>query len=149
MTLVFLDALALGLELLYLILGVCNLICAIAPERLRIVRVLRHLLVEDVLFSVAPVREALLVVTCFLNGRRVFEFLASALLGTLALGAIVDNFGCGCKVHRVRIDYLGFLLQIECLLVALHIGLIKLVSSVVLFVTRKKILGVGVAHKAV
>ena len=117
-------------------------------EGQRVVRVLRVLLVEDIVPAVIPVGEGGVIRACLLGGLgRSRNFLLFH-LGLFTLLSLVFSFVCCGHVHLVRVDDLALLLKVEGLLVAFDFSLGELIC-VVLTVVGEEGLRVGVADESV
>ena len=67
--------------------------------------------------SILPVWKILLILACQNHWPRIDDSLLEFLIGSLANLSVVHIFLLSSKIHLVRVDYFGFFLQIECLLV--------------------------------
>lgn len=135
-------------QLTGLALGEILFVSRTTIEWKRVVRVLRVLLMEDVILSVVPVGEGGVVGARLLDGLgRLHNF---TLLGLGALSFLAGVLGLvgRHKVHCVRIDDLGFLFQVKGLLMALDFCLGKL-AVVILTVVREQRFWVGVSDETI
>lgn len=106
------------------------------------------LLVENVVLSVFPVGEASLVAGRLRDGLGHLLDLVNLAGSSFALLAPELGLVRRGKVHVVRVDDPALLLQVEGLLVVLHVGLRQL-AVVVLLVVRIELLRVGVPDEPV
>jgi hypothetical protein len=117
-------------------------------EGQRVVRVLRVLLVEDIVPTVVPVGEGSVIRACLLGGLgRSSNFLLFH-LGLFTPLSLKLSFVCCSQVHLVRVDDLALLLKVEGLLVAFDFSLGKFLC-VVLSVVGEEGLRVGVADESI
>ena len=137
-----------SLQLLRLPLCKIVFVCRTAIERQRVVRVLRVLLVEDIIFAVVPVGERGVIRTGLLNRSGRLDNLINFSRGSLALFPAELGLICCRKVHPVWVDNLALLFQIERLLVWLNLRLRQL-AVVILAIVRKECLGVRIFHKSI
>ena len=119
-----------------------------AIEGKRVVRVLRGLLMEDVIFTVVPVGERCMVRACLLNWFRRLNNFTLLWLSTFALLTSILGLVSRDQVHLVRVDDLAFLLEIECFLVALDLSLRELAMEI-LAIVREQRFWVWVANEAI
>lgn len=123
-----------ALQLLHLSLGVILLVRRSTVEGQLVVRVLRVLLMEDVVFAVIPVGEGGVVGAEAVDGLGgLFDFLV---LRRILQALLTSEFRPVRRrhVHLVRVDDLGLLLKVEGLFVVLDLGLGELVGIVLLVV---------------
>ena len=110
-------------KLLSLAVSMSILVGGTSVEGEGVVRVLRVLLVENVVLTVGPMRIGSTVRCGLLDGLRGLDRLLGLGLDLLAfLSLILVLVGCA-KVHVVRVDDLAFLLEVESFLVALNVSL--------------------------
>ena len=105
-------------------------------------------LVENVILSIVPVREARMVACRLLNGPGWLPDLVDLTCSSLAFLAPELGLVGRRQVHVVRIDNSALFLQIEGILVILDVGLREF-AVVVLFVVGIELLGVGVSDESV
>lgn len=105
-------------------------------------------LVENVILSIVPVREARMVARCLLDRPRWLLDLVN--LACSSLTFLTPELGLVRRgqVHVVWIDNSGLFLQIEGILMILNIGLGEL-AIVVLFVVGIELLGVGISDESI
>ena len=137
-----------SLQLLRLPLRKIVFVCGAAIEWQRVVRVLRVLLVEDVVLAVVPIGERCVVRAGLLDGPRWLNNLIHLPRGSFALLPAELSFICSCEVHPMRVNNLALLFQIERLLVWLDLGLGQL-AVVVLAIVREECLGVRIFDESV
>ena len=137
-----------SLKLLRLPLCKIVFVCRASIEWQRVVRVLRVLLVEDVVLAIVPVGERGVVRASLLNRSRWLDNLIHLPRGSLTLLPAELGFICCREVHSVRVDNLAFFLQVERLLVWLDLSLGQL-AVVVLAIVREECLGVRIFHESI
>ena len=123
-------------------------VCRSSVERQRVVRVLRFLLMEDVILAIVPVWECCVVWARFLDWLRWFNNLVHFSRSSFTLFSAELAFIRRCHVHLVRVDDLALLLEIKGLLVGFNLGLCQL-SVVVLAVVWEKRFWVWVPHESI
>ena len=131
-------------------LPLCKIVfvCRASIERQRVVRVLRVLLMEDIVLAVVPVGERGAVRAGLLNRSRRLNDLIHFPRGPLALLPAELSFVCCREVHPVRVNNLAFLLQIESLFVWLDFRLSQL-AVVILAIVREECLGVRIFDESI
>ena len=135
-------------QIFLLLLGVGVLVGRPASKRQCVVRILGMLLMEDIILAVVPVRKTGVVAGGLGDGLGRFDYLIDLRCGSLAfLATELGLVGCR-QVHIVRVDDLAFFLEIEGLLVVLHVRLGQL-AVVILLVVRIQSLRIRVPDKPV
>ena len=103
---------------------------------------------ENIVFSIVPVRETGVVTRGLRDGLGWFNDLIDFWCSSLALLSKELGLVCRGEVHIMRVNNLAFFLEIEGTLVVLHIGLRQL-AVVVLLVVRVEALRVRVPDKPI
>lgn len=101
------------LELLHLLLCEVSFVRGISLKRKRVVWVLRVALMKDIMTAVLPIRKLSLVAAHFTGRSVVLVWLLHHLLLSLDLIGLESCFLGRHHLHRVRVNDLGLLLEIE------------------------------------
>lgn len=117
---VFCDASNLVLKFVHLTSGVLTLVSADTAMDHLVEWVLRMLLMEDVLFTIFPVREISSIMTVLVNGLLLLKFLTNARLSASTVGSIMDGFSSGGELHFMGVNDLSLFLHVESFLVVFH-----------------------------
>lgn len=131
-----------------LLLGEVLLVRRFSLEWQRIERILRMLLVENIIASILPIREVFLIATCSQYG----SLLIICFLVFLFLWAHLEIFVCastGCtEVHLMRVDDFRLFLEVEGLAFLGDDGLFVFPLEIFL-VSTQEALRIWVSHKLI
>ena len=117
-------------------------------ERQRVVRVLRVLLVEDIILAVIPIGEWSTIRTRLLDRPRWLNNLIHFTRGSFSfLSAELSFIRCG-KVHSVWIDNLALLFQIESLFMRLDLSLHQF-AVIILAIVREERFWIRIFNKSI